>query len=420
MLALDTRLQTMLALDTRLQTMQHMLQDSVNSQQQLRVPIRPKKSEHNLSQRIPEGAKKSELLGKLSSMRTQEPVSELVRLISPAFYLYEKNGAIHTALVARGIRELDGLDIEQRRGVIRYLQGLRLLMWLFKRDNYLTTNLIRNHDMSRSPLALQAGITSAWQFSTNLSDLDIILNEHLCATLRKIPWLRHIAWLQYMFNKVSTRLSYRFNFMRLVLERWPSFPLRDGETGIYTLSIPGQLLEDQGIRDIWLLYTKPTTRESAWIEVKEADKVYLKHSHKKARKYREENFVAETDCDLVPFFGQPEIPRTKTKPPTLEPLEGSEEGMYHQDEIAPSGSNISINLDDVLMDPDAQSQSQSLREHKTSHIEINLKRKRSVKKSPAKFRVVTRCIRSSSSYMFNEAAPEPMCITCYKYRRKAQ
>lgn len=252
----------LLALDARMQTMQQMLEHSIIPQRRTFMPLRSRRIQLQAPRHVSQITKKPELPGSRILSRRQEPGSESVRLIYPAFLVYEKDGKAHTELVALNSGDLNRLDVAQKSRMIQYLQSLRLLLWLLKRENYLTTNSTKDLGLIRSSLAVQAGITSFWEFSNAFSDLATSLDASPITTLSWLPWLKNKAWLQYVFNRILDRRDGE-EVMELVLKRWPSFPLPDDEVGKYTLSIPAQLLRDRQVQEIWNSYAETSIWDGA-------------------------------------------------------------------------------------------------------------------------------------------------------------
>ncbi|MCJ1264117.1 hypothetical protein MMC22_003988 [Lobaria immixta] len=195
----------LLALDARMQTMQQMLEHSISPQRRTAMTPRSRRMQLKAPRHVSQIAKELELPGSRILSRIREPASESVRLISPAFLVYEKNGTAHTELVALSNGELNRLNVAEKNRMIQYLQSLRLFMWLLKRDNYLTTNSTKDLGMIRSSLAVQAGITSFWEFSNAYSDLATSLDEISHKTLLWLLWLRNTPWLQYVFDRIVDR-----------------------------------------------------------------------------------------------------------------------------------------------------------------------------------------------------------------------
>lgn len=240
----------LLALDARMQSMQQILEHSISPQRRTAMTSRSRRMPLKAPRHVSQIAKELELPGSRILSRIREPARESVRLISPAFLVYEKNGTAHTELVALNNGELKRLNVAQKNRMIQYLQSLRLFMWLLKRDNYLTTNSTKDLGMIRSSLAVQAGITSFWEFSNAFSDLATGLDATSYKNSRWLPWLKNKPWLQYVFNRLLDRPEDGEKFMELVLKRWHSFPLQ------YILSIPVQLLRDTQVQEIWISYSE--------------------------------------------------------------------------------------------------------------------------------------------------------------------
>ena len=98
------------------------------------------------------------------------PATQLLRIVSPALLTYEKGGLLQRKAVPLICSEFDGIDDATKIQVIKYLQGLRLLIWLLKINNFVATNVSELGITSRSSLAVQAALTS-WECSTALQGL---------------------------------------------------------------------------------------------------------------------------------------------------------------------------------------------------------------------------------------------------------
>ena len=192
----------LLELDARVQTMQQMLEHSISPQRRTFMPLRSRRIQLQAPRHVSQITKKSDFPENRILSRIREPGSEFVRLISPGFLVYEKDGKAHTELVALNSGDLNRFDVPQKSRMIQYLQRLRLLLWLLKRENYLTTNSTKDLGLVRSSLVVQAGITFFWELSNTYSDLAMVLNPS--PTLSRLPWYENEAWFVYVFNKILT------------------------------------------------------------------------------------------------------------------------------------------------------------------------------------------------------------------------
>ena len=157
----------LLALDARMEAIQYMLGCSMNSPQ--RMAVRPRSE--CIQTTTSHGASGVAITFKDHERQrfheTEKAAYELVRVVSPALLTYEENGKTCKTLFAIDTKEITKLDAVQRAvqrtKAIQYLQSLRLFMWLFRRDNYLSTNSPRESTIARSALVRQAGFLCAWE-----------------------------------------------------------------------------------------------------------------------------------------------------------------------------------------------------------------------------------------------------------------
>lgn len=297
----------LLALDARMQAMQQMLEHRISPQRRTAMTPRSRRMQLKAPRHVSQIAKKFEPPRSRIFTRIPEPASESVRLISPAFLVYEKNGTTHTELVALNNGELNRLNVAQKSRMIQYLQGLRLFMWLLKRDNYLTTNSTKDLGMIRSSLAVHAGITSFWEFSNAFSDLATSLDAISYTTLSWLPWLKNKPWLQYVFNRILDWPGDRGKVMELVLKRWPSFPLPDDEFGKFTLSIPARLLRDTQLQEIWNSYSETSIRNGP-LDLSVDHPLVCSHMIETRNVYEHRDFMLA--CSSIVATGNDEIPQS--------------------------------------------------------------------------------------------------------------
>ncbi|KAL9045175.1 MAG: hypothetical protein Q9214_001745 [Letrouitia sp. 1 TL-2023] len=240
-------------LDARLQMMQNMLQQSISTNQRRSLKSRIRVAKSRYSNHVYQRPKA------LNASETQTWSLPLViqplQVVSPALLMYEKDGVLQRELVPLKCKELNGLDNALKIQMIKYLQGLRLLIWLLGRNNFLAINATKLENPSRSLLAMQAGMASSWQFSTALWNLTISLKiPH--SSLDRLSWLKNRPWFQHVLDKAANQSKDGEEFMALVVKNWQHFPPPDGGQGIYTLSVPGRLLKDPLVKVVRSSYSQ--------------------------------------------------------------------------------------------------------------------------------------------------------------------
>ena len=147
-------------IDARLEAMQKMLPRSISTNQRSNP-----KSRKTLASRAKDTKSRCsnptfQRAEALKSSETQtsvlRPATQPLRVVCPALLIYEKDGLLRRELVPLVCSELNGIEDATKIQVIKYLQGLRLLIWLLKKNNPWTTNVSELGITSRSLFAMQA------------------------------------------------------------------------------------------------------------------------------------------------------------------------------------------------------------------------------------------------------------------------
>ena len=99
------------------------------------------------------------------------PEQTVIRLIKPAILLHEENGQLVSELRAVDDRRAQNLSLDDKLQLIRHVQGLRLLLWLFREDNY--CQIVRPHltSVTSSSLLWQTRLTASRHHHDCLSEL---------------------------------------------------------------------------------------------------------------------------------------------------------------------------------------------------------------------------------------------------------
>jgi hypothetical protein len=97
-----------------------------------------------------------------------------MHLIKPGMLIYEENGKMMTELQAVEDRKAMRLNVEARVNLIRHVQGLRLLLWLMRPNNFRASVSANFGVITQSCLVRQAKVTSLWEFCYSYTELDKI------------------------------------------------------------------------------------------------------------------------------------------------------------------------------------------------------------------------------------------------------
>ncbi|KAL9625190.1 MAG: hypothetical protein Q9160_000592 [Pyrenula sp. 1 TL-2023] len=232
-------------IDVKIQELQQLLELSIRSRSAGDGSTSAKRVQNKARRRVSQQASRLELTGTKQVIQGKAPTVDFIRLVSPGILMREERGTTRSDLISLEMEKWNGLSKAQKLNMIRYLQGLRLLMWLLRWDNYISTHSTRSLSPIRSSLAIQAGVSSLWEFSNAFSDLATNLKAGSDTSLQLLPWLRYRAWLQYVFYRFLDRPREWEEVMELELKRWPSFPVPEDMFCIYVLPIPGRLVESQ-------------------------------------------------------------------------------------------------------------------------------------------------------------------------------
>lgn len=171
----------------------------------------------------------------LSSKSRPTSIEATVKIIKPSLLTFEEEGRVCFKLHPLQDTSLEHIDIEKRKSLIRYLQSLRLLIWLFRKDNYVSGRTQILSITSQSQLAAQARVTSLWEFCYSFTELKSVLCIQSPALL---PWVRCKHWLQYIFDRVEDREEDGEEIMNMIVNQWSLFPPPDRAIGYYNVPVP--------------------------------------------------------------------------------------------------------------------------------------------------------------------------------------
>ncbi|KAH0538027.1 hypothetical protein FGG08_005339 [Glutinoglossum americanum] len=158
------------AIDARLKSIQKQLQKSVlqaraGAEQPYARCMRKTPPKRLFSSR----ARRLEFAG-LGSSLTKKPLRHLgltpLRLVKPGILLHEKNGQLMSELLALDDEAYAKADRAQKIALIEYVGGLRLVVWLLQKQNYLSSVGVGLGRNVQSNLTLAASLTSLWESRT--------------------------------------------------------------------------------------------------------------------------------------------------------------------------------------------------------------------------------------------------------------
>jgi hypothetical protein len=157
---------------------------------------------------------------------TQPPEGEAkieeipMRLIKPGILSYEENGRIISELIPIDDRKARKMDFKARLDLIRRVQGLRILLWLMRQDNYRSSVPSSFGIIPPSGLTRQAKVTSLWEFCYSYRELSGALRNPQLNMSSAIPWIACKKWLQYLFDRQQDGEE----IMELTLQQWGHDP----------------------------------------------------------------------------------------------------------------------------------------------------------------------------------------------------
>jgi len=228
------------SIDTRLKGIERELRQSIAASQRPRNSRNWQKIRKCARVNFPARASKVEPLETIhrESVQTSNFRStELFRVIRPGYLFYDEDGKTKIDLVALRDNKFDNADINTQLRMIEYLKNLRLIVWLLKKQNYLSYTESILGRIFRSGLASQASLTSKWLCSMSCEYLINILPERAYMLDILLPWTTRKPWLQYIFDSTEDR-DMDGEMIELVLSRWSYFPRPVGERGEYYLKVP--------------------------------------------------------------------------------------------------------------------------------------------------------------------------------------
>jgi len=162
-----------------------------------------------------------------------------MRLIKPGILNYEENGRIISELIPIDDRKAMKMDFNARLDLIRRVQGLRILLWLMRQDNYRSSVPSSFGMIPQSSLTRQAKVTSLWEFCYSYTELGGVLRNPQLNMSSAIPWIACKKWLQYLFDRVDDRQQDGEEIMELTFQQWARFSVPDcAENSILPSSNP--------------------------------------------------------------------------------------------------------------------------------------------------------------------------------------
>jgi hypothetical protein len=130
------------------------------------------------------------------------------------------------------------LSISQKKAMVRHLQCLRLLLWLLRKENYMTITSCKDPQSSPSRLAREAAVHSLAAFCTSYSVLDLALGHRSLQLESVLPWLRWKPWLQYLFDRAEDRTEDGERIMSMVVQQWERMPPPEYDAPGYYITVP--------------------------------------------------------------------------------------------------------------------------------------------------------------------------------------
>jgi len=136
---------------------------------------------------------------------------------SPGCLFYDEDGETKVDLVRLKDAKFDNADYEAKLQMTEHLKNLRLVLWLLRKQNYLSyTEQIPTRGF-KSGLASQASLTSKWLCSVSWEHLRDILPKRagMLPTSARRDWLLNEDWNKAADAVLCTRVHY--------------FPIPEGE-----------------------------------------------------------------------------------------------------------------------------------------------------------------------------------------------
>jgi hypothetical protein len=158
-----------------------------------------------------------------------------LRLIKPCVLIYEDSGRLFHEVSAHEDRRASRLCFEERLALLQYIQKLRLIIWLLRKQSLLTLTAAKDQNSLPSSLSVQAGLASSWQRGVAFGHMMIALKGDAACMDQMIPWVIDRHWLQYIFDRLADEGA-GLPVMALVLRHWERFPAPRGtEVASYNL-----------------------------------------------------------------------------------------------------------------------------------------------------------------------------------------
>lgn len=230
------------AIENRLTSCQLQLQQSIAaielSQKAATSTVKPKRKPRI---RLRATFRRLEFAGfaspKSKTQSAPRPSEELMRLVDTAVLIRERRGRRTYDVVAMEDPDFTALSLQQRKVMVQHLQCLRLLLWLLRKDNYMTIAHCKDLQTLQSPLAREASVHSLAAFCIAYSALDTALGDHSINLENALPWLRWKPWLQYLFDRVEDRTEDGQQVMEAIIQQWERMPPPDTGTAAYFLPV---------------------------------------------------------------------------------------------------------------------------------------------------------------------------------------
>lgn len=89
---------------------------------------------------------------------TSQCTTYLMRVIKPGILITESNGQLHRKLVAVPVLEYDESSLLEKQSFVQQIQGLRVVIWLLKRDPFIPARTLYGARKFSSELLLQGNM----------------------------------------------------------------------------------------------------------------------------------------------------------------------------------------------------------------------------------------------------------------------
>jgi hypothetical protein len=194
-----------------------------------------------------------------------------MQLIKPGILNYEENGRIISELIPIDDRKAMTMDFKARLDLIRRVQGLRILLWLMRQNNYRSSVPSSFGVIPRSSLTRQAKVTSLWQFCYSCTELGRVLRNPQLNMSSAIPWIACERWLKYLCDRQQDCEE----IMEPALQQWghdsqylivpkqyPTFFRSRGVGWIKRCSTPLPSFQRRCCESVWArVFTLPMTQD---------------------------------------------------------------------------------------------------------------------------------------------------------------